>query len=187
MVTTAVEAASCSDRGRLDHSEAASCFDPGRLDHFEAAGWSNPGGVDHFEAAGWSDPGPARPLRSSWLLRFNARDPCEGSWLLPKGGDHRLGAATASPERQVQRCTTASGFHVANRQHIIVADGPNVVGLQRDQGLCPTRNLEPVRLIHVDDRAKVSAAQAVFRQVVIQNDGLEYFEHLVHAGMAVAK
>lgn len=59
-------------------------------------------------------------------------------------------------------------------------DGWNVLRSERQQCLLPAGggdelNLEPVRLIDLDDRSEVSSAQAMLRQVATKNDGVQLF------------
>ena len=48
-------------------------------------------------------------------------------------------------------------------------------------------DLESVGGIHLNDRAKVSAPEAVLGKITIENDGFEYVEHFTQVGKAVTK
>ncbi|OFW13206.1 MAG: hypothetical protein A3F70_16980 [Acidobacteria bacterium RIFCSPLOWO2_12_FULL_67_14] len=57
-----------------------------------------------------------------------------------------------------------------NGDEVVIPDLSDVIGLQRDQGLCPTGSrhelhLDSVGSIQFDDRAQITALQSMRRQV----------------------
>jgi hypothetical protein len=75
---------------------------------------------------------------------------------------------------------------------VAIAHGSHVGGAERHQRLSPARgehelHLEAVRVVPVDDGAEIPAAQAVLRQVAVEDDGVEEVPHVHHPGTAVSE
>jgi len=80
--------------------------------------------------------------------------------------------------QRLVREPSGSAPEVAYGDQVALADCPNVKVVQGDQRLRPARrqdelDLETVRWMEFDDRAKIATAQTMFGEVPIQDDGVE--------------